>query len=231
MAGVDQHDRTARQPRLATRTSSTALGQLQRQAATALRRSAPIASPTALSGSFARRRSASSPTAASAAAQWQARSCPPPLHARRLRPNAPSPSSALGADFDGRSGCGAAGAMLTGIVHPSFRKDAAASIQDSRHSRLTLHDATGRPLPCSRQERGGASFATRIARQHGAAEAFPNIAPSPLRRLAQSIARRRPATAGLRARRIFNVHAHANRRAPPGGDPGRRRQGKPDRGI
>ena len=60
---------------------------------------------------------------------------------------------------------------------------------------------------------------------------FPHIAPSPNEAVAQTIARRRPRTAGLRARRIFNVHAHANRRAPPGGDPGRRRQGKPDRGV
>src|SRR5436190_21474744 len=35
----------------------------------------------------------------------------------------------------------------------------------------------------------------------------------------------------LRARRLFNDHAHADRRAPPGGDPGGRAQGKPDRGI
>src|SRR5215213_1862677 len=34
-----------------------------------------------------------------------------------------------------------------------------------------------------------------------------------------------------RARRNFNVHAHADRCAPPGGNPGRGRQGKPDRGI
>src|SRR3569623_1692832 len=33
-------------------------------------------------------------------------------------------------------------------------------------------------------------------------------------------ARRRHDPALRRARRIFNVHAHANRRAPPGGDPG-----------
>src|SRR3954466_10206227 len=34
-----------------------------------------------------------------------------------------------------------------------------------------------------------------------------------------------------RARRIFNVHAHADRCAPPGRDPGRGRQRKPDRGV
>ena len=34
-----------------------------------------------------------------------------------------------------------------------------------------------------------------------------------------------------RARRNFNVHAHANRRAPPRGNSGRRRQGKPDRRV
>src|SRR3954454_3927413 len=43
-------------------------------------------------------------------------------------------------------------------------------------------------------------------------------------------ARRRFDTAS-RARRNFNVHAHADRRAPPGGDPGRGDQGKPDRGV
>src|SRR4051794_39224170 len=39
------------------------------------------------------------------------------------------------------------------------------------------------------------------------------------------IARRRADRMHPRARRIFNVHAHADRRAPPGGDPGRSRQG------
>src|SRR5688500_15233482 len=34
-----------------------------------------------------------------------------------------------------------------------------------------------------------------------------------------------------RARRLFNDNAHADRRAPPGRNPGGGRQGKPDRGI
>ena len=43
--------------------------------------------------------------------------------------------------------------------------------------------------------------------------------------VATIIARRRQSRMRPRARRIFNVHAHADRRAPPGGDPGRSRQG------
>src|SRR5690242_12953049 len=43
------------------------------------------------------------------------------------------------------------------------------------------------------------------------------------------IARPSVRTLEVRARRNFNVHAHAYRCAPPGGNPGRRRQGKPDR--
>jgi hypothetical protein len=79
-------------------------------------------------------------------------------------------------------------------------------------------------------ERGFASVATMIAKHH-AAEAISEHRAIANKALAPNIARRRPLAAGLRARRIFNVHAHANRRAPPGGDPGRSRQGKPDRGI
>src|SRR5688500_18419938 len=42
----------------------------------------------------------------------------------------------------------------------------------------------------------------------------------------------RPRSAGPgRARRNNNVHAYANRRAPPGRDPRCRRQGEPDRGV
>src|SRR5438270_7100251 len=44
-------------------------------------------------------------------------------------------------------------------------------------------------------------------------------------------AHRRPHGTARRAWRLFNDNAHADRRAPPGRDPGGRRQGKPDRGT
>ena len=49
--------------------------------------------------------------------------------------------------------------------------------------------------------------------------------------LATIIARRRHSRMHGRAWRNFNVHAHADRRAPPGGDSGGGAQGQPDRGI
>src|SRR5690348_12317024 len=45
------------------------------------------------------------------------------------------------------------------------------------------------------------------------------------------IARRSERSLERRARRNFNVHAHAYRCAPPGGNPGSRRQREPDRGV
>ncbi|MFL6789432.1 MAG: hypothetical protein ACJ8FC_12340, partial [Sphingomicrobium sp.] len=71
-----------------------------------------------------------------------------------------------------------------------------------------------------RNELGNASFATRIAKLHAAEAISAHRAGAEVAQ-AQSIARSLPLMAGQRAWRIFNVHAHANRRAPPGGDPGR----------
>src|SRR5690348_1823491 len=48
---------------------------------------------------------------------------------------------------------------------------------------------------------------------------------------ASIIARPGVRTLQVRARRNLNVNAHAYRCAPPGGNPGRGRQGKPDRGV
>src|SRR3546814_5311855 len=53
---------------------------------------------------------------------------------------------------------------------------------------------------------------------------------APLPPLSYRMAPRRLA-AGRHVRSIINDNAYADRRAPPGGNPGRRRQGKPDRGI
>src|SRR3954467_14672648 len=44
-------------------------------------------------------------------------------------------------------------------------------------------------------------------------------------------AHRRPHRTARRAWRLFNDNAHADRRAPPGRNPGGRGQGKPDRGT
>src|SRR5688572_2352075 len=41
----------------------------------------------------------------------------------------------------------------------------------------------------------------------------------------------RPSGAAARVWSDFNDYAHVDRRAPPGGDPGSRRQRKPDRGV
>src|SRR4051794_40104037 len=59
----------------------------------------------------------------------------------------------------------------------------------------------------------------------------PAIASGSLRAGVAQLTARRRLTPKPRARRIFNVHAHANRRAPPGGNPGRGRQREPDRRI
>jgi hypothetical protein len=88
-----------------------------------------------------------------------------------------------------------------------------------------------RPLS---QETADAFPVPRPGMDHAAEALSNNIAT--VRRfhragLATIIARRRLSRTHWRARRIFNVHAHANRRAPPGRDPGRGRQREPDRGV
>src|SRR5438270_3063732 len=83
-----------------------------------------------------------------------------------------------------------------------------------------------RPL---RQEAAGAFPAQRRGMTHRA-EAL-SIHPVLAGSEAIKIARGRAVSLPKRARRNFNVHAHADRCAPPGRDPGRGRQRKSDRGV
>ena len=68
----------------------------------------------------------------------------------------------------------------------------------------------------------------RLQQRHIHATATPAARRRPWPSLSRAAAHSRPPRA---PGEIFNVHAHADRRAPPGGNPGRSRQGKPDRGI
>src|SRR3954453_7695591 len=90
--------------------------------------------------------------------------------------------------------------------------------------------------------RGAASGALRPALVAGlpaAAEADPFITTRTVEARARSAApsslferaRRRLSTAAERVWRELNDHAHVDRRAPPGRDPGGRRQREPDLGI
>ena len=74
------------------------------------------------------------------------------------------------------------------------------------------------------QERGGVSIALVIAMAHEAAAIFEHPAGRTFAP-AHSITRRRSTPPGLRARRYNNDNAYADRRASPGRNPGRGRQG------
>src|SRR5207237_7884731 len=79
-----------------------------------------------------------------------------------------------------------------------------------------------RPVPVTGLPRAADAliFSTRTS------DARPDFAAPPsIFERAHSLGKR------LRAWRLFNDHAHADRRAPPGGDSGGSAQGKPDRGI
>src|SRR5690348_10833468 len=86
---------------------------------------------------------------------------------------------------------------------------------------LSNEAANAFPVP-----RPGMAIAAEALSKHRA-----TVSGSSRAAVATIIARRRLSRMHPRARRIFNVNAHADRRAPPGGDPGRSRQGKSDRGI
>src|SRR6218665_3047355 len=74
-------------------------------------------------------------------------------------------------------------------------------------------------LPCAADAHYHLSTRTSDARAQSAAR------PSIFERVHLSIG------TAVRAWSDFNDNAHADRRAPPGRDPGGRAQGKPDRGI
>src|SRR5579884_3951438 len=125
--------------------------------------------------------------------------------------------------------------MLTRSRYPVHRKSAPRPVQESAaiHEvdvRMMLQNAfqplsieTANAFPAPR--RGMANAAEALSKHR------VTVSGSSRAAVATIIARRRLSRMHPRARRIFNVHAHADRRAPPGGDPGRSRQGKPDRGI
>src|SRR3954454_5500605 len=121
------------------------------------------------------------------------------------------------------------------VRSPPFRGSAPRPVQES--AAIYEVEAVMTPQNVSRPLSNEAAAAFPVPRPGMAlaAEAFTQhqaTARSSSRAGAATIiARRRLNRMHGRARRIFNVHAHADRRAPPGGDPGRSRQGKPDRGI
>ena len=102
--------------------------------------------------------------------------------------------------------------MLTEPAPPDFQDGASRVRSDPRSSRLTLHDATGRPDQCSRLSVDRA--VSRPDRDGCAAEQFPHIVPLPSGAGPFIFARRRPAMTVLRARN-FQCPSHADRRAPP----------------
>src|SRR5205085_168378 len=129
-------------------------------------------------------------------------------------------------------GCGPRVTMLTAVylrhLPASFHRAQSAAVHEdearmkSSNAPATHFDAaTG---VASAQGRGMAHAAEAHSTNPATARGF--VPPGQAIIMARS-----GFTAGWRARRIFNVHAHADRRAPPGGDPGCSRQRKPDRGV
>jgi hypothetical protein len=127
--------------------------------------------------------------------------------------------------------CGGEGAMLTAF--PIFG-DPPENLRRGLCDRPRLHEVDARMMPQDVlrplfDEAADAFLAPNREMGRRAEALFLN--PAVATGEALIIARRSFLTLNRRARRNFNVHAHADRCAPPGRDPGRGRQREPDRSI
>src|SRR6185369_13368737 len=120
--------------------------------------------------------------------------------------------------------CGAESAVLTATaIFGAFPKNLPRRVRNPRHHEV---DACMTPLNAHRpllDEPAGALPAKRrgMAVRAAALTLNPAIASGTVAAGVAPVMARRRLTE--RARRNLNVHAHADRRAPPGGDPGRGR--------
>src|SRR5579884_3380090 len=127
-------------------------------------------------------------------------------------------------------GCGPKAVMLPQLRSPA----AAGEIRPGQCDGPRLHEVDARmtpqnahrPLP---EGAAGAFPADHCGMAHRAEALSIHHAFANARAI--KIARRSAVSLSTRARRKFNVHAHADRCAPPGRDPGRGRQREPDRGV
>ena len=130
MAGIDQHDRPAGQPRLANPDVGDRFGQHQGESAgprlaDQRDRIADDAGPARASGQR-QQRDGSEHRRADRQPDF-----PPPVHWREVTVrDGRAPRAALGDYFDGATVAAPAGRMLTGIVLPTFGRASAASAQD-----------------------------------------------------------------------------------------------------